>query len=207
LSAATGVLFRKRFWDGLADGSITVAYRRWKRPTVKAGGTLRSRGGFLAIDSVEVVGEDTLDDTQARLAGYEDAAELRKEVGAPTADRALYRVEFHLAGPDPRDILRADDALSNDDVATLRRRLDRLDRAAPKPWTNATLRAIAAQPGVVSTTLAEQLGMDRPAFKLNVRKLKALGLTESLEIGYRLSPRGEAFMTNEHSERPMEERA
>jgi hypothetical protein len=197
LSVATGVLFRKRFWDGLADGSITVAYRRWKRPTVKAGGTLRSPGGFLAIDSVEVVGEDALDDTQARRAGYEDAAELRKEVGAPAADRALYRVEFHLAGPDPRDVLRADDALSSDDVATLRRRLDRLDRAAPRPWTDATLGAIAAQPGVVSTTLAEQLGMDRPAFKVHVRKLKALGLTESLEIGYRLSPRGEAFMRSE----------
>ena len=36
--------------------------------------------------------------------------------------------------------------------------------------------------------------MDRPAFKLNVRKLKALGLTESLEVGYRLSPRGAAFL-------------
>jgi hypothetical protein len=31
-------------------------------------------------------------------------------------------------------------------------------------------------------------------FKLNVRKLKALGLTESLEVGYRLSPRGAAFL-------------
>jgi hypothetical protein len=200
LSVATAVLFRKRFWDGLADGSITVAFRRWKRPTVKAGGTLRSPGGFLAIESVEAVGEETLDDTQARRAGYEDAAELRREVGAPAADRTLYRVEFHLAGPDPRDVLRADDALSNDDVATLRQRLDRLDRAAPKPWTHATLGAIAAQPGVVSTTLAEQLGMERPAFKLNVRKLKALGLTESLEIGYRLSPRGETFVKKKEEE-------
>ena len=195
------MLFRKRFWDGLADGSITVAFRRWKRPTVKTGGTLRSPGGFLAIDSVEIVGEDALDDAHARRAGYEDAAELRKEVGAPTADRALYRVEFHLAGPDPRDTLRADDELSNDDVARLRQRLDRLDRAAPTPWTDATLRAIAAQPAVVSTTLAEQLGMDRPAFKLNVRKLKALGLTESLEVGYRLSPRGAAFLEQESRRR------
>ena len=188
------MLFRKRFWDGLADGSITVAFRRWKRPTVKAGGTLRSPGGFLAIDSVEIVGEEDLDDGLARRAGYADLAELRKELGAPTSDRALYRVEFHLAGPDPRDALRADDMLTNDDVADLRKRLDRLDRSAPAPWTDATLRAISSQPAVVSTELAEQLGMERPAFKLNVRKLKALGLTESLEIGYRLSPRGEAFL-------------
>ena len=188
------MLFTKRFWDGLADGSITLAFRRWKRPTVKAGGTLRSPGGFLAIDAVEIIGEDDLDDAHARRAGYADTAELRKELGAPTDDRSLYRVAFHLAGPDPRDVLRADDALTADDVVALRTRLDRLDRAAPHPWTDATLRAISAQPAVVSTTLAEQLGMDRPAFKLNVRKLKALGLTESLDVGYRLSPRGAAFV-------------
>ena len=31
-------------------------------------------------------------------------------------------------------------------------------------------------------------------FKTDVRKLKELGLTESLEVGYRLSPRGEAVL-------------
>ena len=188
------MLFTKRFWDGLADGRITIAFRRWKRPTVKAGGTLRSPGGFLAIDAVDIVGEDALDDTQARRAGYANVAELRKELGPPTPDRALYRVGFHLAGPDPRDALRADDSLSAADTAALRTRLDRLDRAAPEPWTDATLQLIAGQPAVVSTVLAQQLGMERAAFKLNVRKLKALGLTESLEVGYRLSPRGEAFV-------------
>jgi hypothetical protein len=195
------VLFTKRFWDGLADGSITLAFRRWKRPTVKAGGTLRSPGGFLAIESVDTIGEDDLDDAQARRAGYADVEELRKQLGPPATDRALYRVAFHLGGPDPRDVLRADAVLAEDDIVQLRTRLDRLDRAAPEPWTDATLRAIAAQPAIVSTTLAEQLGMERPAFKLNVRKLKVLGLTESLDVGYRLSPRGEAFLAT--SVRPL----
>jgi hypothetical protein len=188
------VLFTKRFWPGLVDGSVTVAFRRWKRPTVKAGGTLRSPGGFLAIDTVDVVGEDDMDDEHARCAGYADVDELRRELGPPAADRALYRVTFHRAGPDPRDALRVDAELSADDVANLRRRLDRMDAAAPKPWTDATLRVIAANPAVVSTTLAAELDMERPTFKLNVRKLKALGLTESLEVGYRLSPRGAAFL-------------
>jgi hypothetical protein len=31
-------------------------------------------------------------------------------------------------------------------------------------------------------------------FKLDVRKLKELGLTESLPVGYRLSPRGEFLL-------------
>lgn len=56
-----------------------------------------------------------------------------------------------------------------------------------------TLRLIGTYPGMVLTALARQLGHERPAFKLNVRKLEELGLTESLEVGYRLSPLGEAF--------------
>jgi hypothetical protein len=41
------------------------------------------------------------------------------------------------------------------------------------------------------------MGRERLAFKTDVRKLKALGLTESLPVGYRLSPRGEAWLTRD----------
>jgi hypothetical protein len=36
--------------------------------------------------------------------------------------------------------------------------------------------------------------LETQAFKTDVRKLKGLGLTESLEVGYRLSPRGVALL-------------
>ena len=95
----THVLFAKRFWDGLADGGITVAFRRWKRPTVKAGGTLRSPGWLprhrLGGDRG---GGRPRRRARATRAGYADLTALRKALGAPTEDRALYRVEFHLAG-------------------------------------------------------------------------------------------------------------
>ena len=188
------MLIPQRFWTGIGDGTITVAFRRWKRPTVKAGGHLRSPAGYLAIDAVRVVSDRSLTTALAHRAGYADLAELRRELGPPAEDRDLYRVEFHRAGQDPRDALRADTGLDAAALAELLHRLDRLDAAAPEPWTRATLRAIDMQPGVVSTVLAEQLGLDRPSFKLNVRKLKALGLTESLEVGYRLSPRGSALL-------------
>jgi len=190
------VLIPQRFWTGIADGTVTVAFRRWKRPTVKAGGHLRSPAGYLAIDAVRVVSERSLTTALARRAGYLDLAELRRELGPPVADRDLYRVEFHRAGEDPRDALRADAELDPEALADLVRRLDRLDAAAPRPWTRATLTVIDARPGVVSTVLAAQVGLDRPAFKLNVRKLKALGLTESLEVGYRLAPRGAALVAS-----------
>ena len=42
--------------------------------------------------------------------------------------------------------------------------------------------------------LAATFGRETQPFKLDVRKLKNLGLTLSLEVGYRLSPRGEAYL-------------
>jgi hypothetical protein len=76
----------------------------------------------------------------------------------------------------------------------LRARLDRMDRAAEQPWTHSTLRQIQRLAGVVSTELAAEAGQERQAYKIRVRRLKALGLTESLERGYRLSPRGQAYL-------------
>jgi hypothetical protein len=79
-------------------------------------------------------------------------------------------------------------------VEAIDERLDRLDTAAGSPWTRATLGLIREHPATRAADLAVQLGMERAPFKENVRKLKRLGLTISLEKGYRLSPRGEAFL-------------
>ena len=38
------------------------------------------------------------------------------------------------------------------------------------------------------------MGRERLAFKADVRKLKNLGLTLSHEVGYSLSPRGQAYL-------------
>ena len=56
------------------------------------------------------------------------------------------------------------------------------------------LEVIAARPATRAADLAEQFGRETLPFKTDVRKLKNLGLTESLEVGYRLSPRGTAFL-------------
>jgi hypothetical protein len=179
------VLFTQRFWPGLADGTITTAFRRWKRPTVKAGGTLHSPGGVLGIDEVALIEPDEITDTDAHTAGYASRHEALAEL-RPNGD--LYRIRFHRIGDDPRNDLRQRDDLDAEGVAALLRTIGRLEWAIP------TLRLIAERPGTVSTDLAASLGMDRARFKQRVRRLKTLGLTESLEIGYRLSPRGQSFL-------------
>jgi hypothetical protein len=67
------------------------------------------------------------------------------------------------------------------------------------PWTATTLDLIGQFPGRRAPELAEIAGMETERFKTNVRKLKGLGLTISLGTGYRISPRGEAFLARRTS--------
>jgi hypothetical protein len=185
------MLFRPADLAAIAAGEVTVAFRRWKRPQVKPGGRQHTAVGVIAFDAVERIDDITAGD--ARRAGFAgpDAAwaMLLKREGD------LYRITLRLAGPDPRVALRERAALGDADRAEIAERLARLDRASTHgPWTEATLRAIAASPGTRAADLAERFGRERLPFKADVRKLKALGLTESLEVGYRLSPRGRAYL-------------
>jgi hypothetical protein len=189
------VLFEKRFWPLIADGSLRLTFRRWRQRQVSAGGRYRTPGGMIEVDAVTVVGESAVSDDEARRSGYPSSAALL--AGLPVRPGApLYRVEFHVVDiPDARSELAADDSLTDDQVGDITRRLARMDGAsAHGPWTLATLRAIAARPATRAGDLAESFGRERLAFKAEVRKLKALGLTISLERGYRLSPRGEAYL-------------
>ena len=188
------MLFPQEMWSGLADGSITLAFRRWRRPTVKAGGTLRSPAGVLAIDAVDVVEPGQITREDAARAGHASVASVLADL-RDGPDRTLYRIAFHHAGTDPRVTLRHDDVLDDADVRAITARLDRMDaRSADGPWTRGVLRLIADHPAERAVDLAAIVGVDKPLFKRRVRRLKELGLTESLARGYRLSPRGRALL-------------
>jgi hypothetical protein len=200
------VLFERRFWDGIADGTVTCTFRRWRRPQAVAGRPYRTAAGIIDVTAVEVVDIAEITDADARASGYPDAATLVADLRGD-ASLPIRRIRFHRATtPDPRAALAAHGALSADDVAEITRRLDRLDRASPSgPWTRDTLALIAAQPAVRAGDLAAAAGRERDPFKLDVRKLKNLGLTESLEVGYRLSPRGTAYLASAGNPAPSGE--
>jgi hypothetical protein len=185
------VLFRQDVLRRIGEGEVTLAFRRWRRPSVKAGGTLRTRVGVLAIDSVEVVDESEVTESDARRAGAESRESLLRE---GQLERPLYRIEFRLAGPDPRIALRERVDISPAERADIDARLSRLDAASRHgPWTRKVLGLIAERPGTRAPDLAASVGRETAPFKADVCKLKELGLTESLRIGYRLSPRGRAY--------------
>ncbi len=188
------MLFKRPVLERIAAGEVTLAFRRWRRPSVRPGGTLRTPAGLLAIDAVDPVDTHAVTDADARRAGYSSRNEVIDELAARD-DGKCYRIAFRLVGPDPRLDLRANDTLSSDDLDAIRSRLARLDRAsAGGPWTQQTLAVIAERPCTRAADLASALGTETQPFKRNVRKLKDLGLTESLDVGYRLSPRGRAFL-------------
>jgi hypothetical protein len=186
------VLFERRLRDGLADGTITVAFRRWKRPQVVAGGRYGTGLGIVEAAAVDVVEPPAITPADVADAGYPSVDALLADV--PERDgSALYRVRFRpVDEPDPRAVLAGSVDLSDGDVAALDARLDRMDRAGP--WTAEALRLVAEHPGRRAPDLAEMAGRETQPFKRDVRKLKELGLTISLEVGYRLSPRGEAYL-------------
>jgi hypothetical protein len=184
-----------RFKEPIERGEVNLTFRRWKRCQVVAGNVYRTAVGRLRIDTVAVVDPARITAADARKAGFASKAELLGELRG-TPDLPVYRIRFHPEpGSDPRADLAATAALSPDDRADLDRRLDRLDRASSHgPWTRAVLGKIAERPAVRAAELAADFGRETQPFKLDVRKLKNLGLTISLERGYRLSARGQAYL-------------
>jgi hypothetical protein len=191
------VLFPKRFWPGIADGSVTLTFRRWRRQQVLAGRRYRTPAGIVEVTSVTIASPDEIRDDEACRAGHRDAASLIAEL-PDRPDSDLFRIEFHaVTEPDPRAVLAVSADLDEGAIAEITRRLDRLDRASSHgPWTRETLALIRDQPAIRAADLAGLLGRERASFKIDVRKLKNLGLTESLDVGYRLSPRGRAYLVS-----------
>lgn len=187
------MLFRPEFLEGIRRGTITLAFRRWRRPSVRAGGTLLTAIGTLEIRAVERVELEEISATDIQRAGYASPQDLLAEL-SERDEGQLYRIELGSLIADPRIALRTSLPTAAE-LRDIQNRLDRLDRHFPTgPWTRRTLEAISENPEVRAGTLCLLLDQDREPFKINVRKLKTLGLTESLETGYRLSPRGEALL-------------
>jgi hypothetical protein len=186
------VLLRHDALEKIRSGRITLVFRRWERARVRAGTRMRTAFGLVEVRSVDTVADVT--DADARSAGYDSADALRVDIPGDAA-HPLFRMEVGYGGPDPRIALR-ERRPSATELTGLTAALDRMDRTSPRgPWTRTVLGLIADRPATRAGDLFESAGYpDLQRFKRDVRRLKELGLTESLEVGYRLSPRGAAVL-------------
>ena len=172
-------------------GTVDLAFRRWARPRVVVGTRMRTAVGLLEVTSVERAGRITAED--ARRAGAPSLGALREALAA-RPDDPVWRIGLVWAGPDPREALR-ESIPDAEEIARIGERLARLDKASSYgAWTRETLDLIDLHPTVRAPDLAARVGRETADFKKDVRKLKELGLTESLDIGYLLSPRGRAVV-------------
>jgi DNA-binding transcriptional ArsR family regulator len=196
------MLFKQAILKRIAHGEVTLAFRRWQRPTVKAGGRLRTAAGVLAIERVEAVGPEQITVREARSAGFDSLAALRRELDRGRAG-TLYRIAFRLAGADPRVRLRQRRRIGEDELAALRDSLGRFDaRSRSGAWTLRALRLVGAREAITAAEIAAGLDLDKPTVKRRLRQLKELGLTESLPSGYRLSPRGRSLLAKLFGSKP-----
>jgi hypothetical protein len=187
------VLLNRATAEGIADGTITLVLRRWDAPRAKTGGTQRTPVGTIRIDAVtERPGGYRVTAAQAIAAGYPSARAAQAELERRTAGHT-YLIAVSFMAPDERPALAADDLLTDADVAAITARLERWDAVAT-PWTHDYLTMIGENETVRAPDLAASVGLDVPRFKRRVRQLKGLGLTISLDVGYRLSPRGRAYL-------------
>jgi hypothetical protein len=183
------MLIKDEVIEKIKTGEITTLFRRWSRPGAKAGGTQMTQGGVIGVDTVDVVTEHEITDLDARSAGYPSRDKLLS--GLSYRDDPIYRIRVHFAGADPRIELREKDDIGDDELKEIIAKLEKLDKNSKRgAWTQEYLQVIQDMPNTHSGLLADFLGLSIPEFKPWVRKLKALGLTESLHPGYKLSPRG-----------------
>lgn len=189
------MLIKNIVLEQIKAGKISLLFRRWKRPGVKAGGTQMTQRGVLAIDSVDIVTQRKITNADAAAAGFSSKKELLDQLIEREEPTDIYRIAVRFAGEDPRKELREQAQLSSAEIADIIARLRKLDADSKRGnWTQMYLQMIHDQPNIHAAILAEQIRLDIPRFKPWVRKLKALGLTESLRPGYRLSPRGQVVL-------------
>jgi len=188
------MLFKTRFHERIRSGQISCTVRVWKRPHVKTGGRYVLGDGAVVVDRIHETRLDDITPALARRSGFASVVDLLKTAKHGAGER-VFVIDFHYDAARARKPP-ATGVVRGEDLAKVARRLDAMDRRARNgAWTRETLRLIRARPGVRAADLAGDLGRARDEFKRDVRKLKGLGLTLSLEIGYRLTPWGAALLS------------
>lgn len=188
------MLFKQKHLEAIKSGKINLAFRRWKKLGVKPGSLIKTSVGVIRITTVEEISLSQITDNEAINAGLRDAASLVMLLGKQDEGQ-VYRIGVLFDSEDPRIELRETEELDEADFVEIQKELLNLDKHSKTgKWTGKVLEAIKENPKLKAADLAVLVKREKEWLKLNVRKLKGLGLTISHEPGYSISPRGEAYL-------------
>lgn len=188
------MLFKQKHLEGIKAGNISLAFRKWKKLSVNAGSLIKTSVGVIKIISTKEISLSEITDPDAAKAGFTNAQALVQLLESQK-EGLIYKIELGFDSEDPRIELRENVSLEEEEFETLKAALDNLDKFSKVgKWTTKTLLAIQENPKMKAADLAVKAKKEKEWLKLNVRKLKGLGLTISHEPGYTLSPRGEEYL-------------
>ncbi|WP_143559543.1 hypothetical protein [Sphingobacterium sp. JB170] len=171
-----------------------MAFRKWQKVSVKTGSLLHTSVGLLEIGKIEAVSENDISDKEAVQAGFTEKKQLLKSF-THNSTGTIFKISVRYHAEDPRIKLREQTGLSEQQFEELKGRLERLDLYSKQGhWTEKILLTIKDNPNLHAIGIAKLTGFEKEWLKLNIRKLKNLGLTISHNVGYRLSPLGEHFI-------------
>ena len=92
------MLLKLDLLNDIKAGKVDLVFRRWNRPSVKAGGTLKTKVGLLAIKSVDDMSPDDVTEADAQRAGFRDVADFRRWLDTMKAGHLFQRIELGYLG-------------------------------------------------------------------------------------------------------------
>lgn len=92
------MLLKLEVLESIKRGEITLQFRRWTRPSVKPGGTLKTKVGLLRIGRIDDMSPDDVTAADARKAGFRDIAEFRKWLDTMKQGPLFQRIEVGYLG-------------------------------------------------------------------------------------------------------------
>lgn len=92
------MLLKLEVLEAIKRGEITLQFRRWSRPTVKPGGTLKTKVGLLQIGKIDDMSPDAVSEADAKRAGFRDVAEFQKWLGTMKQGPLFQRIEVSYLG-------------------------------------------------------------------------------------------------------------
>ena len=92
------MLLKRDLLEEIKAGKVDLIFRRWNRPTVKPGGTLKTKVGLMRIGRVDEMRPEDVSLTDARRAGFRDLEDFRKWLGTMKEGPIFQRIEISYAG-------------------------------------------------------------------------------------------------------------